>query len=540
MPQTQQNIHIAAPGFAGLNTQDSPIGIDLAFCSKADNCVIDAEGRIASRNGLEAFTLAPETTGNMDDNPVETAYEYVEADGTRNVLLAGDKDGGSTSTLWSQDTGGNLTTVTGLTATNNDWSYTSLSDQCFMAQSGESVQYTDSATVQAMTQQPSAAAGGLTNPNVIMSAFGHLFVADAPLNKSKVQWSTVTVSTGLGAAATPWTGAGSGLIDVEEYWPNGSDQIVSIVAHNNFLVVFGRRSILVYVVPDDPNGAGVGPEHMYLSDTIENIGCIARDSVVSIGTDVLFLDASGVRSLNRTIQEKSLPVGDISRNVRDDIVADVRQADFPIRAVYSQEEALYALIIPKSVAANTVTYVFDTRRPLQDGALRCTKWLAEGLRCAVRTDSGDLFFGKAGGLYKYTGGEDTSLLTGVTTPKGVSITYLTHAQDFNEPARVKFPKQADIILIGGAALALKVQWFYDFSDIPNNYNIQRTADLGGQWGVAQWGAGQWGDGAGLISTEVINMWGSGKNIQIGFTGTIDELPVSIQEINIQSTLGRIL
>lgn len=540
MAQPQNNIQIAAPGFAGLNTQDSPVGMDLSFAAVADNCVIDSYGRIASRNGFASFSVDPETAGNLDDNPAEVVHEFVKTDGSRVLIVGGDKDGGSTSELWEQDSAGNFTAISGFSASNNNWDFADLSDQCFMAQAGEPVSYYNGTTWQNMTQQPSAATNGLTNPDIILAAFGHLFVASGAGNKATVQWSTVTLNTGLGGAATPWTGSGSGLINVEEYWPNGTDEITALAAHNNFLVIFGRRSILVYNVPTDVSGGNVGPDYMTLEDSIENIGCVARDSVVNIGTDLLFLDASGVRSLNRTLQYKSVDIGDMSQNVRDDLVATIAQADLPIRACYSPEEAMYLLIIPRQSSSFTETFVFDTRRPLENGALRVTKWPGRGLRCAVRTDSGQLQLGRPGGMYLYTGGDDTSALTSEDSTRGITMVYLTRPQDFDEPARVKFPKQVDLILIGGASLNLTVSWFFDFKESSNTYTVVRTADQGAQWGTGIWDSGEWGEAGGLISTESINMWGSGKNIQLGFTGTISEQPVSIQELNIQALLGRIL
>ena len=50
MAQQLQNITVAAPGFAGLNTQDSPIGVDPSFAAVADNCVIDQLDRHALRH----------------------------------------------------------------------------------------------------------------------------------------------------------------------------------------------------------------------------------------------------------------------------------------------------------------------------------------------------------------------------------------------------------------------------------------------------------------------------------------------------------
>ena len=41
MAQERQNIYIAAPGFKGLNTQDSPVTQDASFASIAENMVVD-------------------------------------------------------------------------------------------------------------------------------------------------------------------------------------------------------------------------------------------------------------------------------------------------------------------------------------------------------------------------------------------------------------------------------------------------------------------------------------------------------------------
>ena len=536
MAQPQTSIQIQAPGFAGLNTQDSPIGMDLQFAGNADNCVIDKFGRISSRKGLDALTDDPDATGAIGDSHAETAYEFTDTDGTRRIFFSGNLEGGSTASMWAQDEGGTATLMTGLSATNNNWAYASLSDQCFIAQEGEVVQYTANGTSwQAMTQQPQVVA----EPNIIIAGLGHLWVASSASKKSVIEWSTITTNSGLGGAATPWTGSGSGSLDIEEYWPNGTDTIEALAIHNNFLVIFGRSSILVYVIPD--TGTNVGPEFMSLSDTVNNMGCIARDSVVSMGTDLLFLDSSGLRSLMRTVQEKSMPLGDMSMNVRDELRDTVLNATGPIRAVYSPEEAFVALIIPNvTVTADlTATYVFDTRRPLESGALRATKWLGRELSCGVRTNSGKLLLGRPGGLYEYTGGSDTSLLMTEDATSGVDMNYATRSQDFGEASRFKFPKQIDMILVGGSQFTLDVSWFYDFDNRANTKTLEYNTESGGIWNVAQWDIDQWGESGGNILSTSVNLWGSGKNVLFRFQGTITDTPLSIQELNMNTLLGRI-
>ena len=106
-----------------------------------------------------------------------------------------------------------------------------------------------------------------------------------------------------------FTGGSSGSIDVSKAWPEGSDEIVALAAHNNALIIFGKHSILVYT------GAS-SPANMALEDTIAGVGCYDRDSLQHIGTDVLFMSYSGLRSVCLVIQEKSLPISDLSGTIK--------------------------------------------------------------------------------------------------------------------------------------------------------------------------------------------------------------------------------
>ena len=81
-------------------------------------------------------------------------------------------------------------------------------------------------------------------------------------------------------------------------------------------------------------------------------------------------------SLGRLLQQKSLPLNDISKNVRTDLLSLVsieeqsnghRQA---IKAVYSPIDAFYLITFP----ASGVVYCFDVRQPLENGSFRVTTW----------------------------------------------------------------------------------------------------------------------------------------------------------------------
>ena len=107
------------------------------------------------------------------------------------------------------------------------------------------------------------------------------------------------------------------------------DEIVALGAHNGYLIIFCKNNIIIYG-DNDNFQAGMTTSSLTLVEVIEGVGCIARDSVQNTGEDILFLSNTGVRSLNRTVQEKSQPMRDISKNIRDDIIQAVTSEDLAL------------------------------------------------------------------------------------------------------------------------------------------------------------------------------------------------------------------
>ena len=56
---------IAAPGFYGLNTQDSSIQLSSGYALEAFNCVIDQYGRIGARKGWSKVNTSAASTGSF-------------------------------------------------------------------------------------------------------------------------------------------------------------------------------------------------------------------------------------------------------------------------------------------------------------------------------------------------------------------------------------------------------------------------------------------------------------------------------------------
>jgi len=510
MAQQLQNITVVVPGFAGLNTQDSPIGLGPSFAAVADNCVIDKLGRVGARKGWEAVS----TNGSSvlgSSRGIETVYEYIDNSGDKVILSAGNNKVFSGTTT--------LTDITpsGYTPTANNWKTVSLNNHVYMFQRGhEPLIGTDesgSFVLEAMSDH-SHSTGTAPQGNEVLAAYGKLWVADVTGNKHTVYWSDT-----LNGHA--WTGGATGSLDVTLVWPTGFDEIVALAAHNGFLIIFGRKSILVY------SGAS-SPASMTLTDTIEGVGCIARDSVQHTGTDILFLSESGVRSFGRTVQEKSMPMRDISKNVRSDLLSLVLNSTNPIKSLYSAEEAFYLLSIPDS---NTV-YCFDMRRQLEDGSNRVTTWSSIKPLSLALLDDNSIYIGLSSGVVKYSGYLDGT--------EKYQMRYFSNPLDFGNTSNLKFLKKFNVTIIGGQSTEAILNWGYDYTA---NYTKQAliftsSATLA-EYGIAEYNIAEYAS-SGTINTPKVNTSGSGEVVTIGIESEINGVSFSIQKIDIHALLGRLI
>jgi hypothetical protein len=506
MAKQLQNITVAAPGFAGLNTQDSPIGIDPSFASVADNCVIDKLGRIGARKGWkEVSTNGASVLGSS--RGIETVHEFVKRDGTKIVFSAGNnKIFTGTTTLTD-------ITPAGYTITGNNWKVATLADSFFLYQLGHKpLLYENGALAPAEDHQQ--ATGTQPEANEVIAAYGRLWAADLIGNKYTVYFSDLLLGK-------QWSGGSSGSLDLTTVWPTGTDEVVALAGHNDFLIIFGKNSILIY------SGAQ-SPASMVLQDTIEGVGCIARDSVQHTGTDVLFLSDAGVRSLGRVIQEKSMPMRDISKNVRNDLIEQVMLQTNPIKAMYNPEEAFYLLTLPDS----NMVYCFDMRRQLEDASHRVTTWSGMYPLAFTTISDGTIYIGISSGIVKYEGYLDGAVK--------YEMRYFSNPMDFGNTSNLKFLKKFNLTIIGGQNTPTTLNWGYDYTSA-----YTKQVFTFGSSNIAEYGATEYNTtgeytSSILINTPKVNTSGSGEVVTIGIEAEINNAAFSIQKIDIHALLGRLI
>ena len=507
MAQPIQNITISAPGFAGINTQQAPLLQEPSFASIADNCIIDKEGRVAARKGY-AMVSSNGATVLGSSAGIESIGEFVQTNGTKIVFSAGNnKIFKGTSTLVD---------LTGsLTISANNWSMASLANKFYFFQRGHLPLVYDAATSALTTiAAHGSAAGTPPSAHACIAAFGRIWAADIIGNKQTLYFSDLLNGVG-------WSGGSSGSLDLTTVWPSGFDEISAIVAHNNFLITLGKRSTLVYSGADTPSS-------MALSDTILNIGCVSRDAVQSTGKDILFMDFSGVRSLSRTIQEKSSPIGDISKNVNTDIQASVQSETGNIKTIYDSNNAFFLINFPEL----GIVYCFDTRFPLQDGSYRTTTWSAIAPLCFTVTDADELYIGVATGIAKYTTYRDDST--------AYSLQYFSHPLSFGDSSRLKFLKKVNVTTFSGADANVTLNWAYDYQGDYRSQVYSLPGFSSGQYDISEFNSiAEYSASLNLINTQKVNTGGSGSVVTVGLTTNVNGNEIAFQELNIHSLIGRI-
>ena len=517
MSQQIQTYSISAPGFYGLNTQDSPLDLNAGFALVATNCIIDQYGRIGSRKG---WSRVNSSSGNLGANDVKVIHELVQADGSLTVLFAGNNKIfklGSSNAVTELTYGGGGTAPT-ITASN--WQCASLNGITYFFQSGHNPLIYDPAVSTTTYRRVSEKTGyqaTVPDADIVISAFGRLWAANTTSNNSTVYFSDLI-------SGHVWSTGTAGSLNVNNVWVNGADQITGLAAHNGFLFIFGKRQILVY------QGATT-PSTMSISDTVEGIGCIARDSIQTTSTDVLFLSNSGVRSLMRTIQEKSAPERDLSKNIRNDLMSAVAGETLTnVKSVYSEREAFYLLVTPSI----DTTWCFDTKAYLPDGAARVTTWDSITPKSFLSRRDGSLYIGQNGYVGFYSTYQD------YTT--AYRMLYYTNHADLGNQNVTSILKKLSIVVIGGTNQTVTFKWGFDFKTNYLSDNSSIPEQGVSYYGIAEYGANAttiayYSDGVAL-QTLTVSATGTGKVVQTGYESDINGTPLSIQKIEIQAKNGK--
>lgn len=509
---------LVAPAFLGLNTQESSVANDPSFALEANNCVIDEFGRLAAREGWFY-----RTTGS-DGVALKGIHPFLAIDGVNTILSW------NATTFYK-----GLSTLTTITPTTTDtilagnWQAVTLNDRAYFFQRGyKPLYYTNETTPDEFKSidQHAGYDGTAPSANIVLSAYGRLWAADTITNKTTVYFSSLL-------DGVKWGSGSAGSINIAGILSKGSDVITGLGAHNGFLIVFCKDNIIIFQDTDSFQGS-FDVSSLRLVEVIHGIGCIARDSIQNIGTDIIFLSATGLRSLGRTVQEKAIPVGDLSRNVRDTFVDDVNRESNKdaIRSCYFPEKAFYLIFLPEA----GLSYIFDTRGKLEDASLRVTTW-SEQTHANFTYDktNKELYLAQTNGIAEY----------GFYTDNTASYTmrYFTNHFDLGAPNYIKIIKRAAVTAIGSSNQSFTLKVGFDYTT--NYFSFPFT--LAGR-AVSEYGVDEYGENAAVIAEYNSgialdridsSLAGAGSIVQLGIETTIDGAQLSVQKLDIYAKTGRL-
>lgn len=209
----------------------------------------------------------------------------------------------------------------------------------------------------------------------------------------------------------------AGFIDIQNLL-NTADIISGISGfEQDRLAIFTQDRTLIYRVdPDIEQWAADDRANI-------NIGCLAHNTIVQAGTDVLFCSRNGVHTIRRNLDNGitigSLSLADKVEQLYRQLVASVPNPE-DISAVYDRDERQYHIFFPASD--------FSTRR------LTCTlgpsdqtppKWSTGeflNARCGSSL-GGRLVFGTSGGVYDV---QKVEAKTGISPEAAITTPILWH------------------------------------------------------------------------------------------------------------------
>jgi len=501
-----QGAPLGAIGSSGQNSQTTDIDLPPNFGTEVVNAIIDQSGKLTSRASMIRVTA--DNANLTTTEAVERVYRHNKADGTSVMMCAGNGRifSATATTLTSQSSG----------HTTDAWQFASLNGQIFAAQVGKTMQvYDDDGASAATVVDPAA-------PIAIHSAYGRLWALSS--DGFTLEWSDLLDGDDFAAGD-------SGSLDLDLMHTVVRSPGVAIVSFNRQIIVLCKQQILVLglATDTDPNNTTTP---IYLADSISNVGCIARDSVVQTGDDIMFLSADGVRSLTRSLQEREGPspmqeTSALNKNALVRIIDTEVAAN--ITACWHPGEAWYQLFLPLTKEV----WVFDLSSRLDNGVPKTVIWRM-GTRpayCGAYFSNDLMFYGTTGGL------ANNDLYD---TDDSYTMTVETGWMSLGDPNSLKHFKKLILSLTGGGGQSATVKWYVDF-DLNNvrtrTFTLETAADPD-EYNVGEYNIAESSSGLGTAEFG-IQLSNSAKFIKLEINLPVSASLVTINNAQLFHQMGRV-
>lgn len=282
----------------GWNTRYSPATMPEEYAEVFDNVLIDQDGNVEKRNGYERLNATA-----IPGNARPLGYgELVTAGGTRTVVFNTD-DG----KIYKLNSDNSVTEIGSGLVANKRCYFAAMNDLLIISNGVNAPQKWDGTA-------PVSALGG-TPPTFKFAVThnGRLWTAGFSDNGMRVHASALADPE---TWTVPATVVATSPFRIElKYVASSADQILSLTAYKEHLVIFCSDNILIYATDEDATLVA-------LNVNIPNRGAIAPAVTLNVGRDIIFWSKFGVKTIATAIGDGRLePHTDLSENI-DNYLAD--------------------------------------------------------------------------------------------------------------------------------------------------------------------------------------------------------------------------
>jgi len=499
-------ISIVGPGSLGLNTKSGSLEIGPEYCITARNAVVSDTGVLAARDGY----VEQNSTEIAGGEPIKVLHDYIDTGEQSRII--------STANNQIFEGTANPTEVTGTitTPTGDNWKFVNFAGKCVGVQAGHSpIVKTNSGDFADISFDIAP-----DDPIDALSAFGRVWYVEA--DRQTIKYSDLLQEDVLDTGS-------AGLLNMYTVWGNGNDEIVALAEFNNYIVILGRKQVVLFSGGEDPNNS------LQIVDIVSNTGCIARDSVQNIGDDIIFLSEQGIISLARNIQAggdvRSLPLANLSDNVSDFLATfSLSEPVNNIKSCYKPDDGYYLITFPSS---DRVFYL-NLRYPTPDNRARVFVWTNINPTALLVDRSDDLYIGKPGVIGLYDGYSDGG--------QEYDLFFKTGFTSGGEQDRTikKIPKQAVAIIKGGYSTEITFLWSYDFLSTVYDNETQEVVieSEASEYGISEYNISEYSR-VNPVSTLIYRLSGTGKSLQYGIRARIIGSELEIQRIDLYLKSGKV-
>ena len=586
---------IQAPGFSGLNIQDSTVQLTSGFALEAYNCVIDRYGRIGARKGWTKVNTTAASTGSF-----RAIFELVKNDGNIVVSAANNKLYTGTTTLTEQSILGTnyksgatySQTGTTVTVTKVAHGYTAGQTIYFNVLSGTLPSKTyavsspaaDSFTLTATASATTSGSGSLINVLPYAITENNWQLTAMPY-LGGINSSAHVIAVQRNHAPLIYHRYGTGHTDIYGFQRLGdiatlpTGYTVDTFKPACSLTAFGRLWVANIGTDDqtiyfsdlqDPKNFTTGTAgYLDISQVIPT-----GDGIVSVASHngflVIFcrrhivLYANPTDPTAITVQDVIKGVGCIAR----DSVASVAGTD-NLFLSETGVQSLQRLISEKSmpfrdISKNVRDDLISNVNTESADNIKAVYYAPDAFYLLTLPTTGFTYcFDTRGQLENgaaratvwrninptaFCVTESRKLYIGKPGYIGVyeeyadntipyRFSYYTNYFDMDSPTTIKILKKIGVVAIGGRGQNLSVKWAFDYTGNHDSQTIALSSGGIAEYNIGEYGIAEYSSGISLDSVK-FNATGTGKVVQLGFECDINGSPLSIQKIDLALKQGK--